>query len=98
MMLVNGMGVFASVVTSTQLDNLSFAASAERFGILPATSQAALIMAGLATFISPIGARVTGEGLAALALERRSGVDFREVRRREVEHTAIYRALFVRYR
>ncbi|MCC7451629.1 MAG: hypothetical protein IT324_29750 [Anaerolineae bacterium] len=96
-MLVNGTGAFASVVLSTQLDNLSFAAIVERFGILPATSQAALIMAGLAAFIIPIGALVAGEGLAALALERRSGVDFREIRWREVEHKVIYRAVFVRY-
>ncbi len=96
-MLVNGTGAFASVVSSTKLDNLSFAAIVERFDVLPATSQAALIMAGLAAFIIPIGALVTGEGLAALALERRGGIDFQEVRWREVEHKVIYRAVFVRY-
>jgi hypothetical protein len=86
-MLVNGAGAFASVVASTQLDTLSFAAILERFGNLPATSQAALIMAGLAAFIIPIGALVAGEGLAALALERRFGYDFREARWREVQFT-----------
>ncbi|MCC7452121.1 MAG: hypothetical protein IT324_32250 [Anaerolineae bacterium] len=96
-MLVNGTGAFASVVSSTQLDNLSFAVIVERFGVLPATSQAALIMAGLAAFIIPIGALVTGEGLASLALERRSGTDIREIRWHEVEHKVIYRAVFVRY-
>src|SRR5438045_3228693 len=71
-MLVNGAGAFTSVVSATQLNSLSFAAIVEKFGDLPATSQAALIMAGLAAFIIPIGALVAGEGLAALALERRS--------------------------
>jgi len=50
-MLVNGAGSFTSVVAATQLDNLSFTAIAEQFGHLPATSQAALIMAGLSAFI-----------------------------------------------
>ena len=40
---------------------------------------------------------VAGEGLAALALERSGGTDFRESRWREVEFTVIYRAVFVRY-
>jgi len=96
-MLVNGAGAFTSVVASTQLSSLSFAAIVAGFGDLPATSQAALIMALLAAFIIPIGALVAGEGLAALALERRSGNDFREERWREVEYTVTYRAVFVRY-
>src|SRR5262245_16552795 len=77
-MLVNGAGAFTSVVSATHLDTLSFAAIGEQFGNLPATSQAALIMAGLAAWIIPIGALVAGEGLAALALERHSGSNFRE--------------------
>src|SRR5688500_14020051 len=96
-MLVNGAGSFVSVVEATQLDSLSFAAIAEGFGNLPATSQAALIMAMLSAFIIPIGALVAGDGLAALALERRTGRDFREERWQEVEFTVIYRAVFVRY-
>jgi hypothetical protein len=96
-MLVNGTGAFASVVTATQLNALSFAAIVEGFGDLPAISQAALIMAGLAAFIIPIGALVAGEGLAALALERRGSHDFREQRWREIEFTHLYRAVFVRY-
>ncbi len=96
-MLVNGAGAFSSVIATTKLDMLSFSAIVERFGDFPATSQAALIMAGLAAFIIPIGALVAGEGLAALALERRGGTDFRENRWREVEFTIIYRAVFVRY-
>ncbi len=96
-MLVNGSGAFTSVVTVTRLDALSFAAIVERFGNLPATSQAALIMAGLSAFIIPIGALVAGEGIARLALERRGGSDFREQRWREVEFTVVYRAVFVRY-
>jgi hypothetical protein len=96
-MLVNGTGAFASVVTATQLNALSFAAMVAGFGDLPAISQAALVMAGLAAFIIPIGALVAGEGLAALALERRGGNDFREQRWREVEFTHLYRAVFVRY-
>jgi hypothetical protein len=96
-MLVNGAGAFTSVVAATHLDSLSFAAMMERFGNLPATSQAALIMAVLAAFIIPIGALVAGEGLAALTIERQMGVDLRELRWREVEFTVIYRAVFVRY-
>src|SRR5579859_5677623 len=96
-MLVNGAGAFTSVVASTQLSSLSFSAIVSGFGDLPATSQAALIMALLAAFIIPIGALVAGEGLAALALERRGGNDFREERWREVEFTLTYRAVFVRY-
>src|SRR5260221_7322728 len=96
-MLVNGTGAFASVIASTKLDSLSFSAIIERFSDFPATSQAALIMAGLAAFIIPIGALVAGEGLAALALERHGGADFRESRWREGEFTLIYRAVFVRY-
>ena len=68
-----------SVVTVTRLDNLSFAAIMYQFEHLPATSQAALIMAVLAAFIMPIGTLVAGEGLAAIVLERRlGGVDYRE--------------------
>jgi hypothetical protein len=95
--IVNGAGAFTSVVASANLDTLSFAAIVERFGNLPATSQAALIMAVLAAFIIPIGALVAGEGLAALALERPGGTDFKETRWHEVEFTVIYRAVFVRY-
>jgi hypothetical protein len=96
-MLVNGAGSFVSVVEATQLDTLSFAAIAESFGNLPATSQAALIMALLSAFIIPIGALVAGDGLAALALERRTGGDFREVRWQEVEFTVTYWAVYIRY-
>src|SRR4051812_16011341 len=96
-MLVNGAAAFTSVVSATQLNDLSFAAILEQFGNLPATSQAALIMAGLAAFIIPIGALVAGEGLATLALERRTRNDFREERWHEVEFTTTYRAVFVRY-
>lgn len=96
-MLVNGAGSFVSVVEATQLSDLSFTAIAEGFGNLPATSQAALIMALLSAFIIPIGALVAGDGLAALALERRTSNDFREQQWQEVEFTVIYRAVFVRY-
>jgi energy-coupling factor transporter ATP-binding protein EcfA2 len=96
-MLVNSAGSFVSVVEATRLDSLSFAAIAEGFGNLPATSQAALIMAVLSAFIIPIGALVAGDGLAVLTLERRTGNDFREERWQEVEFTVIYRAVFVRY-
>ncbi|MEP7285511.1 MAG: hypothetical protein ABI947_07065 [Chloroflexota bacterium] len=96
-MLVNGAGAFTSVVTVTQIDMLSFAAIVERFGNLPAASQAALIMAGLAAFIIPIGALVAGEGLAALVLEQRTGEDYRDQKWQEVEFTLMYRAVFVRY-
>ncbi len=72
-MLVNGAGAFTSVVTSINLDQLSFAALVEQFGNLPATSQAALIMAVLSAFIIPIGTLVAGEGLALLGPYARSG-------------------------
>jgi hypothetical protein len=84
-------------VAVTQLDNLSFAAMTEQFEHLPATSQAALVMAGMAAFIIPIGTLVAGEGLAAIVLERRLGVDYRELRWREMEFTLVYRAVFVHY-
>jgi hypothetical protein len=79
------------------LESLSFAAIVERFGNLPATSQAALVMAALSAFIIPIGALVAGEGLAAIVLEKRIGGDHRERRWKDVEFTVIYRAVFVRY-
>lgn len=96
-MLVNGAGSFTSVVAATQLDSLSFTAIIEGFGQLPATSQAALIMAVLSAFIIPIGTLVAGDGLAALALEHQIGTNFRDQRWQEVEFTVIYRAVFVRY-
>lgn len=96
-MLVNGAGSFSSVIGAVGLETLSFAAITEGFGNLPATSQAALVMAVLSAFIIPIGALVAGDGLAILALERRSSSDFREQRWQEVEFMVIYRAVFVRY-
>ncbi len=79
-MLVNGAGAFSSVVSSANLDTLSFAAIVERFGNLPSTSQAALIMAVLSAFIIPIGALVAEEGLAILVLENRAGSSPHEAR------------------
>src|SRR5258706_12539044 len=49
-MLVNGAGAFSSVIATTKLDALSFSAIVDRFRALPATRQAALIVAGLAAF------------------------------------------------
>lgn len=95
--LVNGAGSFVSVVATNQLDTLSFAAILNGFGTLPATSQAALIMAGLSAFIIPIGTLVAGDGLADLTLEQRRHQDFREERWQEAEFTVMYRAVFVRY-
>jgi hypothetical protein len=51
-MLVNGTGSFASVVAVTKLDNLSFTAILEQFERLPATSEAALVMAGLSAWLN----------------------------------------------
>jgi hypothetical protein len=96
-MLVNGAGAFTSVVSSAELNSLSFAAIVTQFGDFPATTQAALIMALLAAFIIPIGALVAGEGLAALTLERRNVQNFRDHQWHEVEFTLTYRAVFVRY-
>jgi hypothetical protein len=96
-MLVNGAGAFSSVIEAINLKTLSFAAIIEQFGNLPATSQAALVMAVLSAFIIPIGALVAGDGLAALALERRTNSDAKEQAWQEVEFTVIYRALYGRY-
>ncbi len=96
-MLVNGAGSFSSVIEVVQLNDLSFSAIAEQFGHLPATSQAALVMAVLSAFIIPIGALVAGEGLAALALERRERTDQRDELWLETEFTVVYRAVYVRY-
>jgi len=96
-MLVNGAGAFTSVVGAVQLERLSFAALVEQFGSLPATNQAALVMARLSAFIIPIGTLVAGDGLALLVLERRHGINLRETQWREVAFVATYRALFVRY-
>jgi hypothetical protein len=96
-MLVNGAGSFSSLIEVMQLDDLSFSAIAEQFGHLPATSQAALIMAVLSAFIIPIGALVAGEGLTALALERRERTDRRDELWLESEFTVVYRTVYVRY-
>lgn len=96
-MLVNGTGAFVSVVSATDIDSLSFSAIGDEFGNLPATSQAALIMAGLSAFIIPIGTLVAGEGLAALAFEERDTTDHREHQWQQVEFMVTYRAVFVRY-
>src|SRR5258708_4407195 len=96
-MLVNGAGAFTSVVSAIDLQQLSFAVLVEQFGALPATSQAAIVMAVLSAFIIPIGALVAGEGLALLVLERRNGFNLRESEWREVAFLTTYRAMFVRY-
>jgi hypothetical protein len=54
-MPVNDAGAFSSVIEAINLNMLSFAAIIEQFGLLPATSQAALVMAVLSAFIIPIG-------------------------------------------
>lgn len=95
--LVNGAGAFVSVVSVTNLDTLSFSAIMDVFTTIPATSQAALIMAGLSSLIIPIGTLVAGDGLADLTLEQRNIHDFRETQWREVETNILYRALFVHY-
>src|SRR5258708_10904917 len=96
-MLVNGAGAFTSVVSAIDLQQLSFASLVEQFGALPATSQAAIVMAVLSAFIIPIGALVAGEGLALLVLERRTSLNLREAEWREVAFLSTYRAMFVRY-
>lgn len=95
--LVNGAGSFVSVVEANGLDSLSFSAILGGFGELPATSQAALIMAGLSAFIIPIGTLVAGDGLADLTLEHRNTSSFHEQHWQEAEFTVIYRAMYVRY-
>lgn len=93
--MVNGAGAFTSVVSAVNLGDFSFSSIIEAFGNLPATSQAALVMAVLSAF--PIGALVAGDGLAALALERRTTTDHREQAWQDAEFTVIYRALYGRY-
>jgi hypothetical protein len=88
-MLVNGAGAFTSVVSAMNLEALS-SSIVEEFGVLPATPQAALVMALLSAFIIPIGALVAGDGQAALALERRTTSDAKEQAWQEVEFTVIY--------
>lgn len=95
--LVNGAGSFVSVVAANHLESLSFSAIVNSFDALPATSQAALVMAGLAAFIIPIGTLVAGDGLADLTLEQGEQTGFRERQWQEVEFTVVYRAVFVRY-
>ena len=95
--LVNGAGAFVSVVAVTGLDSLSFAAIIHEFSTIPATSQAALVMAALSALIIPIGTLVAGDGLADLTLQKRENTDFREVKWQEVEYEVIYRAVFVQY-
>jgi hypothetical protein len=96
-MLVNGAGAFSSVIAAVKLESLSFSSIIEQFGDLPATSQAALVMALLSAFIIPIGALVAGDGLAALALERRTTSNPKEQAWQEVEFMVVYRALYGRY-
>src|SRR6185295_16551304 len=96
-MLVNGAGAFSSVIAAVKLESLSFSSIVEQFGNLPATSQAALVMALLSAFIIPIGAPVAGDGLAALALERRTSSNAKEQAWEEVAFTVVYRALYGRY-
>jgi len=95
--LVNGAGSLVSVVAANHLESLSFSAIVHSFDTLPATSQAALVMADLAAFIIPIGTLVAGDGLADLTLEQGEQTDFRERQWQEVEFTVVYRAVFVRY-
>ncbi|MEL6408724.1 MAG: hypothetical protein AAFR81_30440, partial [Chloroflexota bacterium] len=94
----NGAGAFVSVVSVTNLDSLSFAAIMENFGTIPATSQAALIMAALSSLIIPIGTLVAGDGLADLTLEQREARNFKEQGWKAVERDVLYRALYVQFR
>ncbi|MEM9951061.1 MAG: hypothetical protein AAF846_05640 [Chloroflexota bacterium] len=96
--LVNGAGAFVSVVSVTNLDSLSFTAIMEQFTILPATSQAALIMAALSSLIIPIGTLVAGDGLADLTLDQREGRNFKEQQWQQVQRDVLYRALYVTYK
>jgi hypothetical protein len=96
-MLVNGAGAFSSVIAAVNLESLSFSSIVEEFGNLPATSQAGLVMALLSAFIIPIGALVAGDGLATLALERRTSSNAKEQAWEEVAFTVVYRALYGRY-
>jgi hypothetical protein len=89
--LVNGAGAFSSMIAAVKLESLSFSSIIEEFGNLPATSQAALVMALLSAFIIPIGA------LAALALECRTSSNSKEQAWEEVAFNVIYRALYERY-
>lgn len=77
--LVNGAGSFVAVVDSTnEIKDLSLSMLINQFGVLPATSQVALVLVPLAALIIPIGTGVAGEGMAALFLERRQTGDLLE--------------------
>ncbi len=91
--IVNGAGSFISVVDSTGVQQLSFAALISDFGTLPATSQVALSLVLPAALIIPIGTSVAGEGIAALILERRSEGDLIEREWREVRIEVEFYAL-----
>lgn len=73
--IVNGAGAFTAVVINVGLGDLSFGDMLLRFGVLPATSQVALVLVPIAALIIPIGTAVAGEGLAALVFERRQTRD-----------------------
>jgi hypothetical protein len=68
--LVNAAGGLFETVKSVNVENLPFADLLARYGTLPLTAQAALIVALLAALIVPIGAAVAGEGLASLVFDR----------------------------
>lgn len=95
--LVNGAGAFTNVVMAIHLDTLSFDEIWARFRVLPATSQAGLLMAVMSAFIIPVGAMVAGGAFAKLVLDRSASTDHRETRWQEVEVTVIYRAVYTRY-
>lgn len=70
--IVNGAGSFAAAVkTAPGMDQMSLMELWNQYPSLPALNQIALLLVPLAALIIPIGTVVAGDGLAALALERR---------------------------
>lgn len=97
--LSNGAGAITEVAKATQNADLSMAELWSRFGTLPITSQASLIMAVLSALIVPIGAWASGESIGHLIFEyEHENEDFRESKWREVARDKIGQALYTEYR
>jgi hypothetical protein len=92
----NFTGALNTVVHQAGINDVSGTELLARFGTLPVTVQAALVMVLVMAVIIPIVADVAGHGIADLVFEGRpDGV--REQRWKKIEVQQTYRAVFVRY-
>lgn len=69
--IVNGTGAFSSVVEKVGLHDASTRVIIASFADIPATSQAAFALVPLAALMVPLGALMTGGGLARLVLDQK---------------------------